>query len=181
MDAMNRTNLAIFNSIFHIGANPPLIALIVRPDTAERHTLNNILETNTYTINHLNETIYQQAHQTSARYDKNISEFDAVGLTHEFLHSFNAPFVKESQIKIGVEFRQRINIDLNKTILIIGEIVHVSFPTDCWCADGYLDLEKAKTMAGSGLDSYHTTRRVERLSYAKPDLSLTSVPLHYIQ
>jgi len=33
------TNLAVFNSFFHIGANPPLFGFIVRPDSVERHTL----------------------------------------------------------------------------------------------------------------------------------------------
>jgi flavin reductase (DIM6/NTAB) family NADH-FMN oxidoreductase RutF len=180
MDLIWRSNLAIFNSVFHIGANPPLIAFIVRPDTADRHTLSNILETGFYTINHLNENIYRQAHQTSARYDKDISEFDATGLTHDFKNAFQAPFVKESHVQLGVEFRQRIDITLNNTILIIGEIAHIYFPSECQCTDGFLDIEKAQTITCSGLDSYHTTQRLDRLSYAKPDKTITSVELEYI-
>jgi flavin reductase (DIM6/NTAB) family NADH-FMN oxidoreductase RutF len=42
---IKQSNLAIFNSIVHIGANPPLIGFVVRPDSVERHTLENILET----------------------------------------------------------------------------------------------------------------------------------------
>ena len=68
-----KTNLAIFSSIFHIGANPPLIAMIFRPSPPERNTLSNILDTGFYTLNHLNESIFKQCHQTSARYDKEIS------------------------------------------------------------------------------------------------------------
>ena len=49
----NQNNLAIFNSIVHIGANPPLIGFFVRPDSVERHTLANILNTEYYTINHI--------------------------------------------------------------------------------------------------------------------------------
>jgi flavin reductase (DIM6/NTAB) family NADH-FMN oxidoreductase RutF len=65
-DAQQHTNLAIFSSVFHIGANPPLIGLVFRPTPPERHTYNNILETGFYTLNHLNESILTQAHQTSA-------------------------------------------------------------------------------------------------------------------
>ena len=83
-DNMGNRNLAPFNSIVHIGASPPLIAFIMRPDSVERHTLSNIIDTGYYTINHLNERIYRQAHQTSARYPKEISEFDAVGLTSDY-------------------------------------------------------------------------------------------------
>ena len=58
-DKRGQTNLAIFSSIVHIGASPPLVAFLLRPDSVERHTLSNILETGSYTMNHLNETIYK--------------------------------------------------------------------------------------------------------------------------
>jgi flavin reductase (DIM6/NTAB) family NADH-FMN oxidoreductase RutF len=41
-DSKSQTNLAIFSSIIHIGANPPLLGFVVRPDSVERHTLENI-------------------------------------------------------------------------------------------------------------------------------------------
>lgn len=168
VDEAGQTNLAIFNSIVHIGANPPLISFIMRPDSVERHTLANILSVGYYTINHLNEGIYKQAHQTSARYPKEVSEFDATGLTPEFKNDFKAPFVAESQIQLGIEFKERINLTINNTIMIIGEIKEMYFPTDCLLEDGYLDIEKAGTIACTGLDSYHLTQRLERLPYAKP-------------
>ena len=74
-----QNNLGIFSSVFHIGANPALIALLFRPSPPERDTLRNILDTGYYTINHINESIYKQAHQTSARYDSDVSEFDVQG------------------------------------------------------------------------------------------------------
>jgi flavin reductase (DIM6/NTAB) family NADH-FMN oxidoreductase RutF len=175
----HHTNLAIFNSVIHLGANPPLIGFIQRPDTAERHSLANILETGYYTINHLNEQIYRQAHQTSARYPNDISEFDATNLTPEFKNGFFAPFVAQSHVQIGVQFKERINIKLNNTILIIGEIKLLSFPADCLSSDGFLDIEKAQTITCSGLDSYHKTERLSRLSYAKPDSVPTEIEITY--
>jgi flavin reductase (DIM6/NTAB) family NADH-FMN oxidoreductase RutF len=168
VDEAGQTNLAIFNSIVHIGANPPLISFIMRPDSVERHTLANILSNEYYTMNHLNESIYKQAHQTSARYPKDISEFDATGLTAEYKNEFKAPYVGESTIQLGIEFKERINLTINNTIMIIGEIKEIYFPTACLQADGYLDIEKAGTIACTGLDSYHSTNRLERLPYAKP-------------
>lgn len=167
-DLNGQTNLAIFSSIVHIGANPPLISFIMRPDSVERHTLSNILETGFYTINHVNEAIYKQAHQTSARYAKNQSEFDCTGLTCEFKEGFFAPFVQESKVQLGVEFKERIDLKINGTILIIGQIQEVHFPTDCLQEDGFLDLEKAGSITCSGLDSYHRTQKLDRLPYAKP-------------
>lgn len=175
IDNLGNTNLAIFSSIVHIGANPPLIGFIIRPDIVERHSLSNILDTGCYTINHLNNEIYKQAHQTSARYAKNISEFDAVNLTKEFKNNFTAPFVKESSIQFAVEFKERINLSINNTILVIGEITELYFPGDCLCDDGYVDIEKAGSLSCSGLDSYHTSQRIGRLSYAKPDVKLDNL------
>jgi flavin reductase (DIM6/NTAB) family NADH-FMN oxidoreductase RutF len=168
-------NLAIFNSLIHIGANPALCAFIVRPDLSPRHTLENILESGRYTINHLNKETYQNAHQTSARYPREISEFEATGLSTEYLDDFFAPFVKNSHVKFGCEFVERIHIELNGTSLIIGKIVHISVPENCVGDDSFVDIEKAGTVTVSGLDSYHTTQSLGRMQYAKPD----KLPAHF--
>ncbi len=41
-DENDKENLAIFNSVIHLGANPPLMGFILRPTTVERHTYENI-------------------------------------------------------------------------------------------------------------------------------------------
>lgn len=168
IDTEGQTNLAIFNSIVHIGSNPPLLGFIMRPDSVERHTLSNIMETGCYTINHINSSMYEKAHQTSARYPKNVSEFDAAQLTPQFKDGFMAPFVKESHIQIGMEFKERIEISINQTSMIIGEIKFVHYPANCLLEDGFIDIEKAGTITSAGLDSYHTTQLLQRLQYAKP-------------
>lgn len=174
-DVEGHTNLAIFSSIFHLGANPPLIGLIFRPTPPERNTYNNILETGFYTLNHIHEGIYKQAHQTSARYDKNLSEFDQTGLNPVYKNNFQAPFVEESHIQIGLVFREKIDIAINNTTLIIGEIVQIYIPENGLLHDGFVDLEKANSLTCSGLDSYHKTIQLDRLSYAKPNEKVVSV------
>ncbi len=174
-DENGNENLAIFSSFFHIGANPPLIGLIFRPSPPERDTMRNILDTGFFTVNHINESIYKQAHQTSARYDKGISEFDVTGLKSEYKNDFFAPFVAESHIQLGVEFKEKIDISINSTTMIIGEITQIYIPENCLLDDGFIDLEKANTITCSGLDSYHKTIQLDRLSYAKPDKEITSL------
>ena len=171
-DLHGKTNLAIFSSFFHIGANPALCGLIVRPDNGDRHTLNNILATEFYTINHLHEQIYQQAHQTSANYPPDCSEFSATGLNEEWLNGFSAPFVRQSRVKLAVQFVERVDLAINGTILLIGKICEAYVPDDAVGADGFVNLEAAGTVTLSGLDSYHHTQKIARLAYAKPDLPL---------
>ncbi len=162
-------NLAIFNSFFHIGANPALCGIIVRPDVSPRHTLQNILETGFYTINHLNENIYEQAHQTSARYAEMDSEFEKTGLTPLYKNNFYAPFVAQSHVQLACKLEQKIDLEINGTILLIGKIVYINIPESSLQTDGFVDLEAAGTLTCSGLDSYHKTEKIARLSYAKID------------
>jgi flavin reductase (DIM6/NTAB) family NADH-FMN oxidoreductase RutF len=169
IDNKNNTNLAIFSSVIHLGSNPALIGFINRPDTVDRHTFENILQSNCFTINHIKKSIYKLAHQTSARYSKDVSEFTATGLTPQFQNNFKAPFVQESHIKYGLEFIEKHDIKINGTILVIGKVIDVILPESCLLSDGTIDIEMAETIAISGLDSYHTTNKIARLSYAKID------------
>lgn len=163
-----QANLAVFNSVMHIGANPPLMGFISRPDSVERHTLENIQQTGYYTINHVNKEIFEKAHQTSARYKREQSEFEASGLTAEYKNNFSAPYVKESNIQIGLILKEIVSVKSNGTHLIVGEITDLYFPEEIWDETGILDIEKAGTVAGSSLDGYHTTQLLKRMKYAKP-------------
>jgi len=105
-DEKGRTNLAIMSSAVHLGSAPPLLALIIRPGGEERHTLSNILATGCYSINHVSRDLVEAAHQTAARYDRSVSEFDATGLTPRRHPGFAAPFVAEAAISLGMELRE---------------------------------------------------------------------------
>ncbi|MEI8136155.1 MAG: flavin reductase [Bacteroidota bacterium] len=166
-NSQKQENLSIFSSLFHIGANPALCGIVVRPSEVPRHTLNNILETKSYTVNHITEDFYKNAHQTSARYNQSESEFEAVKLIPEYKHSILAPFVKESKLNFACELQQKIDLEINGTILLIGKIVYVNVPESSIMNDGFIDLEKSGSITVSGLDSYHATKNIERLSYAK--------------
>jgi flavin reductase (DIM6/NTAB) family NADH-FMN oxidoreductase RutF len=167
-DNRNNTNLAIFTSVFHIGSHPPLLGMVSRPHAVARHTLENILQTEHYTINHVNKSIYQQAHQTSARYDRETSEFQAAGLSEQWDDGFPVPFVKESRIQLGMRLREHHQLTINNTVLIIGEITYINIKDDIVQQDGYVAIERIKSVVVSSLDSYHCTDLLSRLPYAKP-------------
>lgn len=168
-DKQGNTNIAIFSSVVHLGASPALVGFIMRPDTGQRHTLDNIIETQFYTINQVSERFYQQAHQTSARYPKDDSEFDMTGLQCDRIN--NVPFVKESALKYVVKLKEILPIPLNNTQMVIGEITDVLCEEKALKEDGYIDIEALQTVTVSGLDSYHTSQRLSRLNYAKPDIA----------
>lgn len=168
-DKAGLTNLAIFNSVFHLGASPPLLGMISRPDSVHRGTLSNIESLGYYTLNHVREDFLEKAHQTSARYAPDISEFDACGFEAEFAPSSPAPFVKEASVKILMKFIRSVPIPENGTYLVIGEIQSVELPENCLREDGTMDLVAAGTIAGAGLDTYLRIQEIARLGYAKTD------------
>ena len=71
-----KSNLAIFSSVVHLGSNPALIGFILRPEgKVRRHTYENILANNYYTINHLPNSKTENGHYTSAKFHSEESEF----------------------------------------------------------------------------------------------------------
>jgi len=159
-------NLAIFNSLIHLGANPALFGLITRPDSVERHTLENILETKSYTLNFIDKKWRKKAHQTSARYPKQISEFDAVNLTPEYFGNCFSPFVLEAEIKVEMKFEQILDIEINGTKMIIGSIQKIILPKNRVEEDGLVNFENI--LLSGGLDAYYDSNFLEQLPYAKP-------------
>lgn len=166
VDENGQTNLAIFNSVMHIGANPPYMGFIARPAVAPKGTYYNISRTGFFTINQVNISMYRKAHQTSARYE--VSEFDAVGFTPEFSGNMIAPYVKESRVKIGLRFVEDQYIQCNKTILVVGEIVEIILEENYLNEDFVIQLNQTESVGVNGLETYYKVEKIEQLPYAKP-------------
>ena len=162
------TNLAIFNSLIHLGANPALFGLISRPDNVQRDTLQNIMDTKEYSLNFVRAAHYKMAHQTSARYDKGISEFEKVGFVPHYHSGCFAPFVAEAVVRIAMKFEDSIPIRLNGTVLIVGSILQVELNDEMVGEDGFVNLSAAEVLISQGLDAYFVSSEIGRLPYAKP-------------
>jgi len=161
-----RSNLAPFSSVTHLGSNPILIGMVTRPDTVERHTLRNILETQSWTLNHVTEEFVAQAHQCSARYPDETSEFEATGLTEHHQPGITAPFVLESPIRFALKLEEIIDIPSNNTKLIVGRVCFVEIPDESYSPDGTVDI--SRSVASTALDTYFSVKEIARLPYAKP-------------
>ncbi len=161
-------NLAPFNSIVHIGANPPCLGMIARPATEEHQTLANIKANKQYTLNAVNESIFEQAHQCSAKYTADQSEFTETGLPLFYSEKLKAPYVASSNIKIGLELIEIIPIHFNQTSLIIGKIIEIILPESIIEEDGFVNIAKAGSITCNGLDSYYKVSPLKRIPYAKP-------------
>lgn len=160
-------NLAIFNNLVHLGADPALIGFVNRPRAAAPHTLANIESTGVYTINHIQMSFIEQAHQTSAKYPEGVSEFEQTGLTPEKQGDCIAPFVKESPVKFSMELKEIIPIRFNQTYFVIGAIRDIYLDSEIVAADGCLDMGKKSIITSLGINGYHDIGKGIKLPYAK--------------
>jgi len=120
-------------------------------------------------VNQVNKKIFKEAHHTSAKYEDGISEFSKTNLNEEFLDGFQAPYVRESAIKIGCTYQNEYHIKENGCLLIIGAIEHVYLPKEVVHEDGWVQLDKANTVSAIGLDGYALPQLLDRFAYARPD------------
>ena len=161
-------NVAIFSSITHLGSDPALIGFITRPENGNRNTYNNIIKNKFFTINHIVKNQIISSHQSSAKYPKNISEFDKTDLIAEYKNNFDAPFVKESPIQIGCSFINKYFIEENNTTLMIGKIEMLFINKKLLLEDGFVQLDKEDIITINGLDGYALPKLIKRLPYARP-------------
>ena len=113
--------------------------------------------------------IVENAHFTSAKFPKEISEFKMCGLNEIYYDDFSAPFVKESSVKIGLHLKEIIPINSNKSTLVVGQIEHLILDPSIINANYILDLEKSKGVGIGGLSEYYKLRKIADYPYARVD------------
>jgi len=173
-----KTNLAMFGSVIHIGSNPPLLGFIQRPITTSRDTYANIKEFGWFSVNHVSTAMIKDAHQTSAHYDADESEFDYTALEEEYVEGVEVPFVSESPVQVLCRFSNEYPIQENGTVLIVAEIEMIRVDFGLMGDDGWLRLDKGAVVAVNGLDGYALPRMLNRFSYARPGETSESLLVH---
>lgn len=121
-----------------------------------------------FTVNHVNTNDIEDAHHTSAKYPKEISEFEKTKFEPEFIDGFIAPFVKSSKIKFGCKYLNEYDIKENNTIMVVASIECLYVDNDALQEDGWIRLDKAGTVTINGLDGYAKTTLLNRFKYARP-------------
>ena len=177
-DAHGVHNLSVVSSVVHLGSSPAQMGVVLRPPGADAHTYKNIMASGQCTFNHIGAAWFQQAHQCSARYPADVSEFVETGLTPVFPSrargDWQAPAVGEAAVKLGLTLLEDLELP-NACRFMVMHVEWAEVPADAVRGDGYVDLEAAETVAISGLDGYHTTQSLGRWSYAKTDREVTAL------
>lgn len=163
----NVPNLSIISSVFHLGANPPMMGICFRPPVANTHTFDNILSTKQFTVNVITEQFYKKAHRCSANFRDGISEFDEVGLSPKFEAQLLAPFVVESPIRFSVVYHEHFSVSENESRIVVGKVQDVFIDETLIDTKGYISYEKVDSVVVSGLEGYHSVKEIDRLGYER--------------
>lgn len=160
-------NLSVVSSVVHLGSSPAQMGMVLRPPGDDAHTYKNLLATGQCTFSHIGVNWVAQAHQCSARYPAGVSEFEAVGLTPCSLEGeWIAPAVSEARVRMGLTLTEDMVLP-NRCHFLVLDVQWVEVDERTVAEDGYVDLGLAGTTTISGLDGYHDTTHLGRLSYAK--------------
>ena len=162
------TNLAVFNSIVHLGSNPALLGFILRPTTVPRHSFSNMKENGVFTVNHIAKNQIEAAHHSSAKYPEEISEFDQTELNPVYKNNFAAPFVEGAPVQIACRYVNDYLIEENDTRLVVGAIEGVYIDDRMILDDGWVQLDLGEVVTINGLDGYALPQLIERFPYARP-------------
>ena len=162
------SNVAVFSSVTHLGSKPPTLGFILRPTTVPRDTYKNIKDLGVFTINHIHQDIIEDAHHTSAKYPKEVSEFDMTGLEEEFKGNFKAPFVKSAPVQMSMKFIEEVYVPSNDVMLIVSQIQELYIDDALLQEDGLINLSKGNIAAINGLDTYAIPEFNKQLSYQRP-------------
>ena len=166
--AKGQNNLAVFNSVMHLGSQPALIGFILRPLTVPRHTYSNIKATGYFSINHISQNQIEEAHHTSAKYPEEVSEFDQTELDVENKLSQEIPFVKDAPVQLACQYINEYLIEENDTILIVGKILALYVQENMLGEDGWIRLDQGNVVSINGLDGYALPKLLDRFPYARP-------------
>lgn len=163
-----KTNVAVFSSVTHLGSNPPTLGFILRPTTVPRNTHKNLKDIGYFTINHIWEDVFEDAHHTSAKYPDDVSEFDMTSLEPEFKGNFKAPFVKNAPVQMAMKFIEEIYVPSNDVMLVVAQIQELYVKDELLQEDGLINLSKGNVVSINGLDTYAVPKFKKQLSYQRP-------------
>ena len=130
-----------------------------------------------FTVNNVTEILIEGGHQSSASYEEQVNEFVEVGLKEEWKNEFKAPYVQDSPIQLGCKWIREMPIIENGCRFLIGQIeeIYIQEALITENSDGFLPLENAGLICGSGMDGYYRPTFLHRRNYAQPN-----VPPHII-
>ena len=152
-------NLAPFSYFNGVCSNPPTIMFAPGRrgyDGLTKDTLNNIRETEEFTVNIVSEEIGKQMVACATDYPPDVDEFQISGLTPTTAEKVKAARVAESKVSFECKLNQIVEIGdggAGAGFVVIGTIVMFHVDDDIF-QDGKIDIETLKPLGRLAGNSY---------------------------
>ena len=119
-------NCAPFSYFNAMCEDPMLIILSFnnRTDGKMKHSLSNLLRTEQFVVNMVDESIANGMHISSAEFPEDVSEFAKAGFTEAPCKFIDHPRIAEAPASFECRLYRRIDVGRARD-LILGEVVHI--------------------------------------------------------
>jgi flavin reductase (DIM6/NTAB) family NADH-FMN oxidoreductase RutF len=114
-------------SFFNAVCETPMLVVVsftARSDGKRKHSLANILRTETFVVNLVDEQIANGMHLSSAELPEEVSEFDEAGFTAAPCNVVPHPRIAQAPISFECRLFQHIEVGTAREI-VLGEVVHI--------------------------------------------------------
>ena len=156
-------NVAPFNSIVHISSNPARIGYISRPDNNHRHTLQNIIAQQSFSINSVREKDLEDVVSCSENLPSDHSEFEGKSIRSTSYKEHSIPALQNADVQIFCEYEEHITIPSSQGLLVIGRIQEVLIREPIYQGE---HQEAWKDLALSqGLEHFYVKGKYRKITY----------------
>jgi flavin reductase (DIM6/NTAB) family NADH-FMN oxidoreductase RutF len=114
-------------SFFNAVCEDPILVVVsfsARSDGKRKHTLANILRTESFVVNLVDEAIANGMHISSAEVAEEVSEFSEAGFTPAPCRVVAHPRIAQAPISFECRLFQRIEVGTAREI-VLGEVLHI--------------------------------------------------------
>ncbi|MFC9787252.1 flavin reductase family protein [Rhodococcus sp. NPDC127528] len=152
------TNLAPYSFFTVASTDPPVVQFT---SVTRKDSLRNIEESGEFVVNLATASLIDRVNASSAVFDADVSEFDAVGLTPEPSDSVRPPRVAESPVAIECGLHRVIAV--GNSFVVMGAVRAISVRTDALAEDGLPDFAAIAPVSRLGRAEWGLPPRVRVL------------------
>lgn len=160
-DENNAAKIQTCKGILSLQPEEALLGILVR--ITDKEEIDCFSAQQHLSLNAVQNTFLEKAHLANFFHD-----FDACKLTPETISSFDCPFVKESQLKAGLEIIQQTPISETNSILLSCKIRSVVLPDDKIDETGKIATSSELWIQDNGIGNYAQAQHLSDLSMEKP-------------
>lgn len=166
------TNLAPFSFFNAVGANPPTLMFcpVNKRDGSFKDSLRNVIDNGEFVVNVVSYDLGDAMVQTAAEFDKEISEFEAVGIESQPSVCVQPPRVAKSLAQFECRRNRVIHLAEGPAgaNIVVGDIVRIHMADQIISEPGKIDPEKLDAIGRMGGASYTRTTEHFELTHRKP-------------